>query len=328
MNAIAIPIEKENGALPADWDARVKLGRSYVRRVVLDFWELGRHLLETRDQYGKGLWGRYLVDIGVDDSSADHYMDVAYAYPAREALQESGHRTLKAALADVTRPKRPKRERKAALPPPAEPTRTAEAKISDLGGLHEDTGEGQPPFGPPDRSKAPESAAEWGPEAEDHRSPERAWRLLEELRRCPPEDWAEEVLDMAEQAMGTDWLRDQLRARCRETEPASEPSRVIDLQERRPRAIASGANGDDLAAALAELGYSDGDGVMNDMRRKGGTLKLTPTGQEELRAHVEGGALAEFGFRWKPAKGNKGGFYWTDYGGPAPSWTRSTGRSS
>lgn len=324
-NSCQIPIGQEfEESLPTDWDSRVELGRSFVRRVLLDYWELGRHLLETRELYQYGLWGRYLTAIGVDDSSAAAYMDLAFKYSVRESLVASGHQTLRAALADGRGPNRPRRDRKAALPASAEPSlpsgrpaRTAQTDVSDVGDLGRDADEDLLPRGPLHRLESDATAAGQRTMVHEHRSPHRATWLLDELRQCPPEYWANEILDLAEEAMGAGWLMLQLRARCGQGKPAGDTALELelpmDLEDGRTPAMASDTSGD-LAAALAELGYYDGDGVMDDNRAKGGTCKLTPAlDREELRPQVEG-PLAQFRFHWKPAKGNKSGFYWTDHG--------------
>jgi hypothetical protein len=87
-----IPIEKEFD-LPADWEARVELGRCYVRRALLDFWELGEHLLETREQYGR-LLCRYLDAIGRRRQQRGPVYGCGFQVPRQKTPWDSGHQTL------------------------------------------------------------------------------------------------------------------------------------------------------------------------------------------------------------------------------------------
>jgi hypothetical protein len=295
----------------------------YVRRALLDIWELGRHLLETREQYGHRLWGRYLHAIGVDDSSAAQYMDLAFKYPARETLRDSGHQTLKAALADGG-PSRPRRPKRAALPagdPPAQPTEEPDSTVditpremltrtvAEVLALADTRADLSMLDQSPERDDP-----DWADTVETQERPE-GWRAAwQDLLRFDAVDWAEVALEHLLKQMGQEWLIEQAMRLCGPyTELTSDaPAMVIDLHERRASKTTQpdpDAMRDDLALVLQALQLADS---VQDLRHRGGTCKLVGD-RDHLRPFVEG-PLSGYGFRWKEAKGRRHGCYWTDHG--------------
>jgi hypothetical protein len=82
---------------PDDWHERVERARTWIRKSIVARWHLGRELLRQRKAFGHGLWGHYLDELGISDTTADTHMDLATKFPDAGNLE--GVESMKQAFA-------------------------------------------------------------------------------------------------------------------------------------------------------------------------------------------------------------------------------------